>query len=304
MLVIIFGVGASALLPPTRLRASHTDFSTTPSFALAHDSRPFFQWAPRGSSQAAFTLEVDDAATGRSIWRSNKISSSTPSFQYPDSAPALPPAATYTWRLRTHGDNGAVSPFAAAAFHIAPSPDTWSNVSWLGDAKLNVYSTTLDVHNAPATMTLYVAGLGISVVSVNGKTLNTLTTTPWTNNAHIVGYSSYNISGVTQAAGNKIVVALGNGWRDSIFAVRDPGDKSKIGAFPRMLRAFVKATYADGASRMVSYTGDGKWMGAQGPSTYDSVYNGENYDARVARALFTSSDDWVARIACVDSWVM
>ena len=136
MFVII--VGASALLPPTRLRASHTDFSTTPSFALAHDSRPLFQWAPRGSSQAAFTLEVDDAATGLSIWRSNKISSSTPSFQYPDSAPALPPAATYTWRLRTHDDNGAVSPFAAAAFHIAPSPDTWSNVSWLGDAKLNV----------------------------------------------------------------------------------------------------------------------------------------------------------------------
>lgn len=300
MLLIIAPALLSATpLAPSRLRASHSDWLGTESaahaFALEHGSRPLFTWAPQHhdeqfATQTAYNLQVLDAS-GRPVWRSGKVESTEPRAVYPASAPPLRAATTFTWTVSTFDGSGRQSLSSArAAFHVALSPGDWSNVSWLGDGASNLFRATLPaVEEDVASAVLYVAGLDFSVVSLDGKPLNTLVTSPWTNTARVVGYSSYDLTATLRggdAATHQLVVAVGIGWRDNhTFTVRDGDDRGKQGEFWRLLRAKIVTTSADGTQRTLTHTGDGTWQAAKGPSTYDSVYNGETYDARVAARL-------------------
>ena len=49
-------------------------------------------------------------------------------------------------------------------------------------------------------------------------------------------------------------------------------------------------TSKDGVKTVLTHTGDGTWVAASGPSTFDSVYDGETYDARIADELEAAGD--------------
>ena len=278
---------------PTRLRASGSDWSSNEvslRFALTHESRPLFTWAPsaaeRGARQSAYSVEVMDAR-GMPVWRSGKVASAQSSARYPASAPPLSPAATYEYSVTCYDGAGTPSPSARSAFHVAAAPSDWHNVSWLGDDNLNLYRTRFtlgaDVLAALTSAHLYVAGLGYAVVTIDGAPLNTLTTAPWTNNARVVGFSTYNITaalstrsgateGMSHESTHEMAIELGHGWRDlKAFPVRDPADAKRFGQFERTVRAKLVATLADGSKRTITHTGDGTWSAAKGPTTYDSV---------------------------------
>jgi hypothetical protein len=279
--------GRSGPASPTRLRADGTDWATVGphKLALPSTARPLFTWAP-GSSASAFSLRMADSS-GRVVWDSGKTLSSRPSWRYPHTAPTLHPGATYTWRVVSYDASGTPSAAASAALHVALAPSNWTEVAWLGDAQLNVYATAFTAPPSATRVTLYVCGLGFSVVRVNGAQLNILTTAPWTNNAEVNGFSALDLTQYLMPARrsadaamtvdeNHLVISLGNGWRDrGPFPVGDGDDTKFDGAHPRMLRAKVVATLADGSLQTLSHTGDASWTAAVGPSTADSVYNGE-----------------------------
>ena len=305
MMFFIVAAASASPTSPIRLRASGSDWSATGrahAFALTHDDKaPAFTWAPqhpgRGARQSAYEIEVSDAA-GRAVWRSGKVISGEPRCTFPlSAAPPLRTASTYRWHVTTFDGQDERSPAAHAAFHVAPAPIDWNKTSWLGSATSNMYRATFDAPAAaPVSSVLYVSGLGYSVVSLNGKPLNTLVTAPWTNNAHTVGFSSFDVTNAL-AANNTLTVALGNGWRDTkAFPVRDPADVKSQGVQWRMLRAMLVVTHADGSTKMLTHTGDGTWTAASGPSTFDSVYDGETYDARIADQLFQSSSSSAAAL--------
>ena len=307
---------------PTRLRADGSDWLSFPRFALPHMARPLFTWAP--GSQTAFALELSDAA-GHLVWASGKQLSTEPSVRYPPSAPALQ-SGTYHWRVATYSDpSSEPSPFASAALHVAIPPADWSMAAWLGGDAVNVYTASFQTgpKSTLASVVLYVCGLGYSSVRFNGQDLNVLTTAPWTNNAIVNGFSSLDLTPWLADGGdaNHVIVSLGYGWRDTnVFAVRDADSKDppclackrssrrhgspqvrdddskdRVGAVARMLRAKVIATFNNGSTSVLTYTGDGTWQAAAGPSTADSVYNGESYDARIAAELFDSDGRAAAR---------
>ena len=79
---------------------------------------------------------------------------------------------------------------------------------------------------------------------------------------------------------------LGRGW----YGVNVPGEwywnMANYHGEPRLLARLV-IDYADGTSQTI-VTDHATWKATDGPTTFDSVYTGEKYDARIAAAL----GDW------------
>lgn len=96
-------------------------------------------------------------------------------------------------------------------------------------------------------------------------------------------YDTFDVTGLLHAGRENVVAAeLGRGW----YGVTTPQEwywqLAPYAGQPR-LRAKLVVTHTDG-SRTTLVT-DEDWLAADGPTTFDSVYSGEKYDARRAEEL-------------------
>ncbi|MEU1553576.1 family 78 glycoside hydrolase catalytic domain [Streptomyces scabiei] len=96
-------------------------------------------------------------------------------------------------------------------------------------------------------------------------------------------YDTFDVTGLLEAGGRNVLAAeLGRGW----YGVTTPQEwywqLAPYAGQPR-LRAKLVVTYADGSATTV--VTDEDWLAADGPTTFDSVYSGEKYDARRADEL-------------------
>lgn len=110
-------------------------------------------------------------------------------------------------------------------------------------------------------------------------------------------YDTFDVTGLLDAGRDNVVAAeLGRGW----YGVTTPQEwywqLAPYAGLPRM-RAKLVVTYTDGSA--TTLITDEDWLSADGPTTFDSVYSGEKYDARRAEALgdwrsagYRASRDW------------
>ncbi|MCW8383298.1 family 78 glycoside hydrolase catalytic domain [Streptomyces justiciae] len=96
-------------------------------------------------------------------------------------------------------------------------------------------------------------------------------------------YDTFDVTALLRAGRENVVGAeLGRGW----YGVTTPQEwywqLAPYAGQPR-LRAKLVVTYADGSS--TTLVTDRDWLTADGPTTFDSVYSGEKYDARRADEL-------------------
>ncbi|UGQ11332.1 glycoside hydrolase family 78 protein [Yinghuangia sp. ASG 101] len=99
-------------------------------------------------------------------------------------------------------------------------------------------------------------------------------------------YDTFDVTKLLRAGQeNAIAAELGRGW----YGVTTPQEwywqLAPYSGQPR-LRAKLVVTYADGSATTI--VTDRDWLAADGPTTFDSVYSGEKFDARRAEAL----GDW------------
>ncbi|MFF3816703.1 family 78 glycoside hydrolase catalytic domain [Streptomyces bluensis] len=99
-------------------------------------------------------------------------------------------------------------------------------------------------------------------------------------------YDTFDVTGLLRAGQENVVAAeLGRGW----YGVTTPQEwywqLAPYAGQPR-LRAKLVVTHADGS--VTTLVTDEDWLVADGPTTFDSVYSGEKYDARRADEL----GDW------------
>lgn len=103
----------------------------------------------------------------------------------------------------------------------------------------------------------------------------------WTEYGKRVPYATYDVTALLAAGGaeNVLGVALGRGW----YASAGGGEPTNVA------RTLIAKLVVDGETVLATRGGAaGGWVCGQGPIVYDSVYNGETYDARLARAV----DGW------------
>lgn len=96
-------------------------------------------------------------------------------------------------------------------------------------------------------------------------------------------YDTFDVTKLLETGrGNVVAAELGRGW----YGVTTPQEwywqLAPYAGQPR-LRAKLVVTYTDGSA--TTLVTDEKWLAADGPTTFDSVYSGEKYDARRAEEL-------------------
>ena len=281
----------------TLLRAGGTNLNNRllPQYSLSTAS-PTLTWsivesdnatnaAPRGVQPLSYVLKLHDVSENVSLFESNEIRSAVTKHSFSDFPPVLQAGHLYTWtvsgKLSNNHTYAAAVLSAPGAFRISLLTDqSWDAVAWLGSTTYNVYQTHVTVTEAskPVDAVLYIAGLGYSNIKVNGKKVgaNHLVTAPWTANERLIGFSALDVTDNLVVGINTITVMLGNGWREQTdFKSQDPNELGGD-TIQKVVRAQL---FLSTATAPATYTGDGTWKAAVGPVTYDSVYNGETYNA-------------------------
>jgi alpha-L-rhamnosidase len=243
-----------------------------------------------------FVVTIKDTTSGES-WSSGVVNSSTPTYTVPKAGSPLKTMRSYEWSVDvlTESKHSCwFTPEQTGKMHVSLAEDgtIFTGSKWLGSNETNEYTAEFQIDETKtlSAATLYIAALGFSHISINGKYLEQrmLTASPWTTSARLNGYSTIDITQYVEGRQiSDINVRLGMGWRNrTLFKIHDNADPGLAqDNTDRVFISTISALYKETKDPVViCRTGSGKWSTAAGPVLSDSVYNGEVFDSRLAGA--------------------
>lgn len=124
---------------------------------------------------------------------------------------------------------------------------------------------------------LRVCGLGFYELTINNKKVGDAEFAPlWSDYDKSIFYNLYDVTNYLQLEDNEIRVLLGNGFYNEQGGRYH---KLRISFGPPTLKFFLYVIYEDGMrERLLS---DESWEWAPSPIVFNSIYGGEDYDARI-----------------------
>lgn len=312
----LFGVLTAFALRPSMITATTCDYQTSP--LLIEETTPRFGWQLKerqGRMQSAYAIEVADE-TGALVWESGKVESEK-SQLIPYEGAALHPLHSYRWRVRVWDEQGKASRWSRyATFATAPTTEWLEEAQWIGaisyaDAKMpegrkfhggelkkpevRAAWETVDslawrsillrkAFHAPKKITeavVYVTGLGHYELSINGQKVGDGEFTPlWSDYHKRVYYNAFDVTEQLNKGENALGVLLGNGFYN--IADRSRYRKLQIGFGPETMLLRLRIRYADGEEQIIG--SDATWKYDLSPITFNTIYGGEDYDARLEQA--------------------
>lgn len=137
--------------------------------------------------------------------------------------------------------------------------------------------------------TLYVACGGMCQMQINGQTVSDDLFSPlWSDYDKTIFYNTYNVTSLLKKGKNELLATLGNGFYNEHgrrYA------KMKISYGVPSLRCLLEVEYQNGKRQLVAT--DETWQVAPSNITFNSIYGGEDYDARITtekHPLFEGGD--------------
>ena len=262
-----------------------------------------------GERQSAYEITICENVTNKKVYTTGKVKSSQSQLV---NVPALKPNTHgYYWQVRVWNEKGEASDLSKKQkIRVVPEK---IDAEWIGaitrkDAKLpygrfpnSVFKkdsfktkwADVDTLSAKSIIlrkgfdtgrkritdaVVYVCGLGHYRLNINGATVGDAEFAPvWSEYDKTVYYNVFDVTDLITAGGNAVSVLLGNG----MFNVQRMGRYSKLQTSfgpPQMLLR-LEINYADG-TRQVIKSGD-DWKYSLSPITFNSIYGGESYDARL-----------------------
>lgn len=294
---------------------------------LAASSAPRLSWRvaakDRGQAQSAWQILISSrsgllAKDRGDLWDSGKTAAGRePSVHY--SGAPLAPGGNYHWKVRCWDAGGGSSAWSQpAVMEIAPqSPADWQGARWIDDGKplpardedfyqpdpAPLLRREFEISKPVVRARLHLAGLGFCLPSLNGKRLNDpVLDPPWTAFDKRILFRSHDVTAELSEGKNCLGLILGNGWYHPLplrmWGQRNIRDTLATGR-PRVIGLLV-VEHPDG-TRTTLTTGPG-WTTHSGPTVRNSVFLGEERDARLAlpgwdRAGFDTSPWQPARVA-------
>ncbi|KAI1073070.1 hypothetical protein LB507_008985 [Fusarium sp. FIESC RH6] len=265
-------------------------------FGIA-ETKPRITWRFEGTvsnwEQNAYDIEV--ARKGHKADKTTLFSFNSSSSLYvpwPDEELAESEAASV--RVRAHGNDGMSTPWSDWA---DVETGLLSEDSWVGAEPItaDVFQQSNDTAKRPiyfrrdfqipegaiASARLYITGLGIYEAEINGNRVGDFVLAPgWQSYNHRHVYDSYNVTSLIKSGKNAIGVVVGEGWflgRLGPESVRNNYGDS-IGLLSKLV-----VTLEDG--RKVTVGTNGSWRANGGPIVSGEIYDGETYDARLAKQI-------------------
>ncbi len=278
----------------------------------------------RGLRQLAYQVRVASAPellVGRpDLWDSGFVETSE-QLQVEYAGADLASRARCFWQVRVWDAEGESSAWSRPSHWEMGllEPSDWEG-SWIGDGSKEPGSTEGHYEEDPAPLLrrefelggpvaharLYAAGLGYYELRLNGEKISDHVLDPaWTSFDKRVPYTSHDVTAMLQSGDNVMGAMLGNGWYNPLpmqmwgrINIRE----HMITGRPRLI-AQLEVTYEDGSRQTVGT--DEEWTHHPGPIRRNSVYLGEEYDARDAQPGWDASgfdaSAWSAAVAVADA---
>jgi alpha-L-rhamnosidase len=244
----------------------------------------------RGELQSGYQILVatdkSKLAEGKAdLWDSKRVNSDQCLNVAYNGQPLLSGQRCY-WTVRVWDKNGHATKFGKIATWQMGllTPEEWHG-KWI--------ARTTDTNSNPAPFlrrafevkqrithaTVYICGLGYYELHINGHKIGDHVLDPgYTRYDKRDLYVTYDVTDDLQKGQNAIGAILGNGWYNVHTHAVWEFDKAPWRAAPKILLE-LRIELADGTIQTI--VTDDTWKTTTGPITFDSIYGGENYDARL-----------------------
>jgi hypothetical protein len=275
-------------------------------------ARPRLSWVLEGSGRGADLSAVqvlvasdrDSLARDEAdLWDSGKLAQKG-TLALPYSGKPLKSAQQVFWKLRVWDEQGRVSDWSKTASWTQGllAPADWK-AAWI--TSQTTYEATLlrrefEVKPGLRRALVNVCGLGSYELRLNGaKTGTDLIEPGWTNFDRSTLYRSYEVTGQIKEGVNALGLVLGNGMYNVVRKNRFAKFTRSYGPQRAILQ--LRLEYGDGKTEILAT--DGTWKVHPGPAVFNSIYGGEDFDARLNptgwdRAGFDDAD-WGPAVVCV-----
>ncbi len=135
---------------------------------------------------------------------------------------------------------------------------------------------------------LRICGLGFYEATINGKKVGESEFVPaWSDYDKTVFFNTYDVTEHIHSGDNELRVLLGNGFYNEQGGRYT---KLKVSFGPPTLLYFLYVIYEDDMREHVF--SDEKWQWTESPVTFNSIYGGEDYDARLEVGSQTEEGRW------------
>ena len=229
--------------------------------------QPRFSWAlehsERGEKQSAYQIIVstEPSAEKGDMWDSGKANTDESVHVLYNGKP-LESDRTYYWKVRYWDKNGVASPYSRiASFDTGLFLRQEWKAEWIGGA--NELRKEFNLKGNVKRGRAYICGLGYYELRLNGRKVGPNVLDPgWTTYDKRALYTTYDVTNMLSPGANAVAVMLGKGWYGS--------------------RALLfQLTIELEAGEKVVIRSDTSWKAKDGPVVFDSIYDGEVYDARL-----------------------
>lgn len=262
---------------------------------------PRFTWkmqdARPGAHQLAFRISIaTDAAQVRNgeqlVWDSGKVTGDKNNMTYQGAQ--LRGFTTYYWKLELWNERGeALTPVVATFETGMMGMENWKG-TWISDGNnihvlpaayfRKAFSAAKKVKSARA----YIVAAGLYELSLNGKKVGNHRLDPmYTRFDRRNLYVSYDVTASINEGNNAIGVLLGNGWYNHQSLAVWNFDRAPWRARPAFCMD-LRITYTDGSTVVIATGGD--WKTSLSPVIANSIYTGEQYDARLEQKGWNTID--------------
>jgi alpha-L-rhamnosidase len=261
--------------------------------------KPRFSWqlesTQRNVNQTSYEILVSSTeqkwySNEGDIWNSGKINSSaTHLISY--AGKALQSSKKYFWKIRSITNKGEAMTNEPAFFSTGLLNKTDWKAKWIGYDKASPWDSITQWSRLSARYlrkefqnpnpvkraTVYIAGLGLYELYINGKKIGDQVLAPNpTDYRKSFFYNTHDVTADIKTGGNAIATVLGNG---RFFTMRQNYKTQKHNTFgyPKLLLQ-LEIEYADGTKKII--VSDQSWkLNVDGPIRTNNEYDGEEYDA-------------------------
>ncbi|NIG55344.1 family 78 glycoside hydrolase catalytic domain [Chitinophaga sp. Cy-1792] len=226
------------------------------------------------------------------IWNSGMVKSSA-TIQVPYTGQPLNSGQQYFWKVKSWTNKGQAAWSSTASWSMGLLRHTDWKAAWIGYDHAAVYDSisqwsrlsaryfrkTFTAKAAVKRATVYVSGLGVYALSINGKRINSdgLTPAPTDYGKRIL-YNTFDVTDEIKST-NAITAVVGNG---RYFSMRQNYKPIKIATFgyPKLILQ-LDIEYVNGEQQRIIT--DATWkLNVDGPIRSNNEYDGEEYDATKA----------------------
>jgi hypothetical protein len=288
---LVLGVVSPTKAEPPQwlVRGLRCEYSVDPLGIDVAKPRLFWQLdgSRRGQRQTAYQVliaskrELLDKDKG-DLWDSGKVGSNQSTLvEY--AGKELKSSQQAFWKVRAWDEYDQASPWSDTAtwtMGVLKDGDwqaKWVIAPWQTESVLmrREFATKPDIKRA----IVHMCGLGQFELFINGKKVGSNLLSPgWTKYNHTCLYETHDVTKLLNQGDNAIGLALGDG----MYHVERRNRFSKFQGSFGPLRAFgqLEIEYVDGSREVIGT--DEQWRVHAGAVTYNDVYGGEDYDARLA----------------------